>query len=113
MAVKTDTHTHTHTHRRERERERERVEEEGRGGREGEGEGGGRRDGQTERDPRHDISMACKFGELLGGHCYFLSFADSFLVEAVSRDTCNARRGSCDFMMNLPLRLAAVCCTLQ
>jgi len=21
--------------------------------------------------PRHEISMAFKFGELLGGHCYF------------------------------------------
>jgi len=62
--------------------------------------------------PRHDISMAFKFGELLDATVLLYNHFRKVLMEAVLTDTCNARRAPC-VLLNLPLRLAAVSWTLQ
>jgi len=58
------------------------------------------------------ICMAFKFGELMGGHCSFQSLAGHVLLRQ-----CWERRAICAeprcMLMNLPLRLSAVGCTIQ
>jgi len=62
--------------------------------------------------PRCDISMLFKFGELPGGLVTFQTFLRAVLMEALLRDTYNTSRAPC-ILLNLPLRLAAVGCTVQ
>jgi len=58
--------------------------------------------------------MTFKFGDLLDWPLFLFNPFQTvlILVEALLRDTCNARRAPC-ILLNMPLRLAAVGGTLQ